>query len=104
MSKLSGLAGIDPKDVQLIRAVAVRKKGDPLAVGRPNGLTVSPSPTGQLSHPGTVDIHNPKIADALILNLVNPRSSEHDLTSVRRDLGIADALHVHEGLFGERAF
>src|SRR6185503_2683407 len=104
MSKLSGLARVHPKDVQLVGAVAVRKKGDALAVGRPNGLTVAPCSTGQLSHPCTVDIHNPKITDALIFNLVNPGSGEHDLSSVGRDRRIADALHIHESFFGERAF
>ena len=104
MSKLSGLARVYPKDVQLVGAVAVREKGNALAVGRPNRLTIAPGPTGELSCPRAVAVDNPKVTYALIFDFINPGSGEDDLLTVRRDGRIADALHVHESLFVERAF
>ncbi len=40
----------------------------------------------------------------LNLDFINSGASEDDLSAVRRDGGIADALHVHESFFVERAF
>ena len=39
----------------------------------------------------------------LVFDFINPGASEDDLSAVRRDCRIADALHVHESLFVEQA-
>src|SRR5262249_43700938 len=54
--------------------------------------------------PRAVRIDNPEVTDALIFDFINPGSSENDLSAVRRDGRIADALHIHESLFVERSF
>ena len=104
MSKLRRFAGVDPKDVQLVGAVAVREKGDSLTVGRPDRLAVPPGAAGELARSRAVDIDNPEIAYALVFDFVYPGSGENDLPAVGRNRRIADALHIHKGLFVERSF
>src|SRR5215471_100335 len=89
--------------MKLICAVAVRQKSDPLSVGRPNRLTVSPVAAGELAYPIAVYIDNPQITDAFILDFIDPRAGKDYLFAVWRYRRIGDALHIHKCLFVERS-
>jgi len=81
---------------------AVGDEGDGLAIGRPPRIGVVVGMRGQPAHARAVDVGQPQIEAAPVRVVVGLAQRERDELAVRRERGIADAIHHDEIVHVER--